>query len=412
MKSITVLYVFISSTAIMLVSAIAIAQGPLTAQQAYTQGAIALKAGNLQSATSNWRQFVALAPDSPLAVQVRQHLTVITKKLAEQTAKQALSAETQIGSAVIDTNTIAVTNFQNLGSATLAPLGKGLTAMLITDLKQIPTLQVTERVNMQALVDEIQLSQQSFLVSQKTAPQVGRLLRANQVVSGNMIDPEVSSLQLTSSVTKSVTSAIIATQQATGPMMQFFQLEKTIVKDMTTHIGINSLPTTLMAPHTKSFKSFASFSKGLDLTDKGQYPQAKAAFQDAVALDPNFALAQSALLATPTSAFTIGQIIQSVDSMAASTSGVSTGGGSGSANVGAGAGATSGSSVAVSGSVAGSAQAASSAAIGGVGIGTVAAGIAITAAIATAIVQTNNGSSDELTTTSSSSGASGTTGTQ
>ena len=99
-------------------------------------------------------------------------------------AKQAVAQEKAL-KAVTVANTVAVLYFFNrTGQPDLDPLQKGLTVMLITDLSKVKSLTVVERVRLQALAEELKLGV-SGLVTENTAPRVGKLLGAHWLVGGN-----------------------------------------------------------------------------------------------------------------------------------------------------------------------------------------------------------------------------------
>ncbi|HNA81629.1 MAG TPA: transferrin-binding protein-like solute binding protein [Thiobacillaceae bacterium] len=82
-----------------------------------------------------------------------------------------------------------------------------------------------------------------------------------------------------------------------GGMEEFTKLQKELVMTIIKQLGIDfqSLPPQVRGqiekPQTTNPQALASFSKGLDLADKGQFQAAAAAFKEAVKNDPGFALA-------------------------------------------------------------------------------------------------------------------------
>ena len=303
-----------------------------TATQFYVNGTQALQQGDLSRAIQQWRRYLEVAPTSEQTLSVRKHLTVMTQEEARLSARQALSNEASLATQA-QPNTIAVTNFRNLGSAALQPLEKGMAALIISDLAKVPALTVVERVKMQAILSELKLSA-SGVVAEDTVLKMQRLLRAEKVVTGNMLDVSMQDFQLTSS-THSVQQAAPAIQQSQGTVQTFYQLEKTIVTGIINDIGVIAVPASVGVVQTKNFQAFKHYSEGLNQIDNGQYAEAKTSFENAVKLDPQFTLASEALLATPVAALTVSQILGSV-----SNAGVTSAGAAGSAGVGGAAGST------------------------------------------------------------------------
>jgi trimeric autotransporter adhesin len=92
------------------------------------------------------------------------------------------------------------------------------------------------------------------------------------------------------------------------------KIEKQLVYQVLEQAGINpaGLPAEVKAeidkPQTKSLKAFLAFAKGLDAMDKGRYAEAEALFNEAVRLDPNFAMAERLRDAVPREQATAAQI--------------------------------------------------------------------------------------------------------
>ena len=111
--------------------------------------------------------------------------------------------------------TVAVLRFDNnSGNADYDPLGKGIAAMMITDLSSVEAVQVGERERMQDLVGEMQM-QQSKLFDPKTAVQLGKLVGAEYVVTGALmaLDPK---LRIDTRVIRVSTGEIVKTAKRTG----------------------------------------------------------------------------------------------------------------------------------------------------------------------------------------------------
>ena len=290
----------------------------------YYLGLIYLKEGQRSAAIAEWQQYVAMDPDSENAMKIRKSLTILLREQAQEYARRAIANEAALPDVPLAENTVAVTPFRNLGSADLAPLGKGMAAMVIHDLTQVGDLQVVERIKLQVLLDEMKLGK-SDLVDPQTAPKVGRLLRARNVTAGTFADLEKESLQVASAVVDAEHDKTIGTQDVQGEMKKFYELEKEIACSIVQDLGkdCNDMPKAFEKVHTKSLPAFVAFSQGLDHFDAEEYDQARDKFQDALDEDPDFDLARAALIATPFSAMLLMTTSQLVSS--ASATGVSSG---------------------------------------------------------------------------------------
>ena len=266
----------------------------------YYLGLIYLKQGERTAAISQWRQYVKMDPKSENAMRIRKNLTLLLLEEARDSAKTAVANEAVLTRLPADDNTVAVGAFTNLGSEKIGPLGKGITALLIHDLSQVPDLQLVERVQLQALLQEMQFGT-SGTVTAETAPKVGKLLKAKLVSTGSLADLEEDSLQIASTLMDADDMTTVGTQGAQGELITFFTLEKQIACQIIEDLGkdCNTVPVEFHKIQTKSLAAMILFGTGLDLMDQEQYDQAREAFQKALNEDPSFELAQQYLLNTP-----------------------------------------------------------------------------------------------------------------
>jgi tetratricopeptide (TPR) repeat protein len=270
----------------------------------YYLGMIYLKQGRRSEAIAQWQQYVAMDPNSENALKIRKHLTLLLRQEAREFAKQAVTEQSALIQGEADEKTVAVTSFKNLGSDELAPLGKGMAAMLISDLSKVPDLKVVDRIKLQALLQEMNLGS-TGLVDTNTAPRVGRLLKARHVTSGSLADLERENLQIASVVVDSHQKAgLVSSQDARGELKRFYDLEKKIACQIIQALGrdCRSVPDGFYIIHTRSMPALVFYSRGLDEFDKQNYDEARDLFQKSLDEDPKFDLALAALLATPTSA--------------------------------------------------------------------------------------------------------------
>jgi tetratricopeptide (TPR) repeat protein len=294
----------------------------------YYLGLIYLEEGRRSDAIAEWKQYVLMDPKSEDSLKVRKYLTLLIREEAVEYAKQAVANEAALLQGPVADNTIAVTAFKNLGSENLGPLGKGMAAMLIHDLSQVPDLKVVERVKLQALLEEMKLGT-SGLVEQKTVPKVGKLLKARHVTTGNLADIEESNMQIASALVDAEKIGSIDTQEAQGAIKKFYDLEKEIACDIIEDLGrdCSKMPGAFGKIHTKNLAALTAYSVGLDYLDQEKYDEAREEFQKALDEDPKFDLAEEALLLTPLSAMallTTSQMISTLSATGASSTTIGT----------------------------------------------------------------------------------------
>jgi TolB-like protein len=195
-------------------------------------------------------------------------------------------------------NTIAVLNFQNkTNQPDLDPLQKGLALMLITDLSKVPSLQVIERVRIQALVEEMGLGV-SGLVEQGTAPRAGKLLGAKWLVGGNFSEGQQTQLDVNSNILDVPVQKILAQSLAKGPLSELFRIEKDILFDIIKQTKIQVTPQKekeLKKPCSTNSKALIVLFKGIDESDKQNYENAASYFEQSLKEDPSICIAHDAI---------------------------------------------------------------------------------------------------------------------
>ena len=162
---------------------------------------------------------------------------------------------------------------------------------------------VVDRIKLHALLEEMKLGT-SGLVDSKTAPRVGKLLRAKHLTAGSLADLKKERMIIASAVVDADRKASIGAQEAKGELKQFYDLEKEIACQIIEDLGksCDAAPAGFHKIHTQSMPALVAYSWGLNYFDEENYDEARESFQKALEEDPQFELAAAALLATPTAA--------------------------------------------------------------------------------------------------------------
>jgi len=290
-----------------------------TSEEALYLGLSHLRLGNQAGAIEAWKGYVRMEEGSEGARDLSRYLTLLLQEEAKRVARQVLQQEKSL-TEKMDARTIAVSPFQNLGKQTYAPLSKGLAEMIITDLSKVKTLKVVERIQIQAILNELKLSQ-SGLVDKKSAPRVGKLLGAGKITTGSFLDVGEERLRLDAAVTETEKGKLLTSPEVTGDLLNFFQLQKALVFKILCGIGQcpESLDSRTQASvekiHTRNLTAFRLYSQGIDLLDQGKYREASRFFFLAVEEDPEFDLARKALLETPLFPLDLSAMIASAESI-------------------------------------------------------------------------------------------------
>lgn len=271
----------------------------------YFLGQIYLAAGNRDAAITAWNAYLAGAPADGRSTAVRERMTLLKLAQAREFAKTAAAGGGDAPPPPADT--IAVTDFKNLGPQKLVPFIKGLTAMIISDLAKVPQVRVLERARIQALMQEMQLGLAAGIIDGNTAPKLGQMVQAAKVAWGKIDAPDGDNLEITSIVTEIMGNTNLKETDAQGAMDQFFELQKKLVFGILEGMGIQKadLPDDVRKAvekvHTTSVDALIEFGTGVDFLDNKNFAQAKQAFAKAAQIDPAFDLAGEAEIATPIS---------------------------------------------------------------------------------------------------------------
>jgi len=216
--------------------------------------------------------------------------------LTRQEIRELLQQEQQLSETRMSPQAVAVFPLRYLSQeARFAPLGKGLSEMIITDLGRVGNLKLLERIRLQALLDEMALAQSEFF-DQGTAPRFGKLLGAGRIVAGtyNVIGSD--QLQTDILSWDIINRDFPAAATEAEALQNIFRLEKAIVFNVIAGMGIELTPEErekIQFIPTQNLQAFLAYCQGLEQEDAGQFERAAGFYQQAIQLDPNFDVAGS-----------------------------------------------------------------------------------------------------------------------
>lgn len=217
---------------------------------------------------------------------------------AEAQARVAIAEEQRLNAASIPVNTVTVVPLTVLSSDTAhASLGHGLAALLAVDLGSSARLTVVERLRLDAVLRELQLGQ-SGLVDTTTAPRIGRLLGARQIVLGSVDLRSAGSLRLASRVADAVDGALTPPLAANATLNQLLEAEKDLAQRLLGVLGITLTPAErrrFEQRPTRNLNAFLAFSRGARAEASRDFVGALSHYSTALRLDPRFAAARQRL---------------------------------------------------------------------------------------------------------------------
>lgn len=215
----------------------------------------------------------------------------------KQWARQTVAQEKQLN-AVTKPNSVAVLYFQSPSDQPeLAPLQKGLTIMLISDLAKLDVITVIERTELQALVEELGFGQ-SGLVDAASAPRVGRLLQAQYLIGGVLNSDSTQQLSIKGELLDVAPGKSAGRLAAKGGTEQIFDLEKQLLGQIVTALKLELTPdqkTALRKPLSRDREALMDLFKAVDAGDCQQFDPAEQFYSSALRRDPNLAMAKESL---------------------------------------------------------------------------------------------------------------------
>lgn len=251
--------------------------------------------GQLDSARAAYTKAATQTSDAKRKSEIQDRLTLLTKKELHAAAKAALASESRLSTQPPTENTVAVFPFRYVGSnQDLAPVGRGLTQLMVSDLAKVSRLRLLEREQVQALVDEMSLTDANQ-IDPRTGARSGRMLRAARVVQGSLQDVPNSRVKLDASVVNATNASVVASGTASDQLQQLFTMQKQVVMGIIQQMGITLSPAeqrALSERPTADLQAFLAYSRGLEAEDRGDWSGAVAGYSAAVARDPNFRAAK------------------------------------------------------------------------------------------------------------------------
>lgn len=246
-------------------------------------------------AVAAYQSALDLAPGTRLARQVEGRLVLARRNQLRVAIRESLAREEQLA-ARPSPATVAVFPFVFSGSEeNLRPLGRALAEMLSTDLAQTDRLTVLERIQIQALLDEVELGR-SGVVDAATAARGGRLLGAGRVVQGQ-VSGNQARMRFEAAVVQVGESGDPGTVTQEDAGARFFEMEKELAFRIYEEMGVSLSPAErerVNRRFTENLQALLAYGQGLEASDAGQYAQARAFFQQAAQLDPGFQQASQA----------------------------------------------------------------------------------------------------------------------
>lgn len=241
-----------------------------------------------------YHEYLRVGRSAQLRRQLSARLPLLDRQELREAVRSALARELELAPETAEPRTVAVFPFAYQGSdPTLAPLGRALAEMLVTDLSQTDRLRVVERTGVQMLLDELQLGE-AGLVDTMTAARSGRILGAGRVVQGQIGGAE-ELLRLQAAVVGVGDGWDGRNLTEEDALQRLFDLQKRLSLRILSELGVELTPAERQRVErrsTQNLQALLAFGRCLEADDAGDFEQAAQLCAEAVALDPGFQIAR------------------------------------------------------------------------------------------------------------------------
>jgi len=197
--------------------------------------------------------------------------------------------------------TVAVMYFTNsalVDFASYAPLSKGMSEIMISEIAQNSAVRVVERDRLQAILEEQNL-QNSDRVDKETAARLGKTLGAKHMLMGSFVIQQDKTMRIDVRAVNTETSAIEYTESVTGKADKLLDLVIQLGAKVNAGLKLPALKVaSATIPASKSpnqFKALMAMSQALEAEDKKNVAEATMLYKSAVAMNPDFERAKTRL---------------------------------------------------------------------------------------------------------------------
>ncbi len=248
--------------------------------------------------------------DAIITAEIKKQLTLLKITYSRKMAQKALVEEKKLATIEPEKNTFAVCYYADASpNNSFRAFQKALAAMVISDLAKIDLISIVERVKLQSLFFEMSLGQ-TGIVDPSTAPRVGHLIGAENLVVGTLSS---GSIRTDTSLASTSKGEVVGNAAITVKENEFFNLPREIAINVAKLAGIKLTEVQLKLlgnDHTKSYEAAISYGNALMALDADNWKDAREFFEKALAADPQWILALDGYQSCPPdSSPTIAQLL-------------------------------------------------------------------------------------------------------
>jgi TolB-like protein len=224
---------------------------------------------------------------------------VAAARVADSVAAEAVRMEREQQLAAPQPRSIAVLPFRGETlPAELDPLRFALADLLVVDLSRVKSLQVIERLRVDAILRELALTGAK---SDDGSPRVARLAGAERLVLGSVtMDQRVVDLRLR--VVEPATGAVMRGAERRGAAGALLDAQKVMTLALLDSLGVTPTPAeraAIEARATTDLSALLAFGRGVRDELFADFTSARGHYRDALRRDPGFSAARQRLVELP-----------------------------------------------------------------------------------------------------------------
>jgi tetratricopeptide (TPR) repeat protein len=261
-------------------------------------GASAQRMGDLPEARVEYLRYLSIVGKD---ADVEGRLGDIARQEAMIAAQTSIKNEARLNPASYPPAALGVAPLSVASDdPTFQPLGYGVADLLVADLAISPDLQLVDRLNVDAIMREMDLSK-SGRADTLSAPSLGKLVGASRLVNGVITPFSKSHLTMDARVTSVERGTLVGlpVSQNTS-LVEILDAEKSLANQLFTELGVTLTPAQRAAFEkrpTRYLSAFLAYSRGASSEAQWNLDAAESYYFAAVSIDPGFVLAQQRLAA-------------------------------------------------------------------------------------------------------------------
>ena len=241
-----------------------------------------------------YQAFLQVDADPVLHDMVRKRMPVVRRAHLVAQARDAVDREMELVDREPTPGTVAVFPYHFEGvDPELAPLGRALAELTVTDLVRVGRLSVLERLHVQLLIEEMELAEEG-LVDPSTAARSGRMLGADRIIQGSF-DADQERVDVLAAAVATLTGDAPDPVAEEDALERLYELQGRMVVALHGALGIQLTDAErdlIMDRPTRSLRALLLLGQALEAEDRGDYQEAAELYEQVLVEEPGFEVAE------------------------------------------------------------------------------------------------------------------------